>query len=375
MIVIPQSRSTDSASPSEGDEKTLSKTKLLWLALIAIMVVGVACSSEEDPTAVPTSTTSPITSAATATTVPTSTEPIRIGYSAWPGWFPWKVTEEQGFFEDVGVNVEMVWFEGYLDSINAFAAGQLDGNSQTLSDTLASIAIGDEQVIVLTNDNSTGNDKIIVSEGIESIEDLAGKRIGVEVGVVDHFLLLLGLESVGMTESDVEIVPLETGAAASSFQAGQLDAVGVFAPFTTVALEREGSMELFSSADFPGAIPDHLALSTEIVSERPEDVQKIIEAWYMTLAWIDENRTEAVAIMAEQAGVSPEDYETYDAGTTLFSVEDNISALTEGTDFSSLFYAAEQIAQFLVDSEFVEELPELDGVFDTTFVEAYAASQ
>ncbi len=65
---------------------------------------------------------------------------------------------------------------------------------------------------MLVKDNSTGNDQIIATADIQSIEDLGGTTIGVEVGVVDHFLLLLGLESVGLTAADVNIVNLETGA-------------------------------------------------------------------------------------------------------------------------------------------------------------------
>lgn len=353
---------------------------LLLPAALLLLFAGVACGddSESDAAAVPEDGSASADATAeggddASDEAATSSEgPIRIGFSAWPGWFPWQVTEEQGFFEEAGVDVELVWFEGYLDSINAFAAGQLDGNSQTLNDTLASVAVGDEQVIVLTNDNSTGNDQIIVAEGIERIEDLAGKTIAVEVGVVDHFLLLLGLDSVGLSEADVDLVNLETGAAAAAFASGQVDAVGAFAPFTTTALQREGSSVLFTSADFPGAIPDHLALSRDVVEQRPEDVQKIVDAWYMTLDWMEANPDEALAILAERAGVSEEEYRSYEAGTTLFSVEDNLAALEPGDDFTSLHYAAEQIADFLVASEFVETRPELDGVFDGRFVEDHA---
>ena len=40
--------------------------------------------------------------------------PVRIGYSAWPGWFPWKVSEEKGLFTAAGVPVTLTWFDGYL---------------------------------------------------------------------------------------------------------------------------------------------------------------------------------------------------------------------------------------------------------------------
>ena len=188
-------------------------------------------------------------------------------------------------------------------------------------------------------------------------------------------LLLLGLESVGLSAADVEIVNLETGAAAAAFASGQLDAVGVFAPFTTQALIREGSHTLFTSALFPGAIPDHLVLSREIVDSRPEDVQKIIEAWFKTLEYIEANPAEAVAIMAKRAGVTAEEYAEYDAGTTIFTAAQNLTAFEAGDDFTSLQLVADQIVPFLIDAEFIETEPDLSGLFDPSFVETYASTR
>ena len=172
---------------------------------------------------------------------------------------------EAGIFDEVGLDVELRYFVDYLTSIDAMATGELAAVTQTLNDTMASVAFGDEQVIVIVNDNSTGNDKIICDGSITSIEDLAGKTIAAEAGAVDHFLLVQGLQSVGLTEADIDFRGLPTDAAAASFAAGEFDCVGVFAPFWLTALEREGSAELFSSADFPGLIPDHIVASNRRV--------------------------------------------------------------------------------------------------------------
>jgi NitT/TauT family transport system substrate-binding protein len=300
---------------------------------------------------------------------------IKLGFSAWPGWFPWQVAEEAGIFKQAGVNVELVWFEGYLDSINALAAGQLDGNSQTLNDTLASIAAGADQKIVLVNDNSTGNDQIIVTSGINSVSDLKGKKVGIEAGVVDHFLLALGLQKAGLTLDDVDVVNLETGAAAAAFAAGQLDAVGAFAPFTTAALKRSGSKVLFSSKDFPGSIPDHLALSGTLVKNRPADVQKLVNAWFLTLDYIKANPDKAVSIMAKRAGVTAAEYKEYDAGTTIFGVDQNIAAFTTGSNMTHLNFAATEISKFMLDNGFIEKQFALTDIFMPQFVQEYARTK
>lgn len=330
--------------------------KLAVLALTIMALLFSACGSDDDDSS------------------GGSGSAIKLGFSAWPGWFPWQVAEEAGIFKEAGVNVDLVWFEGYLDSINALAAGQLDANSQTLNDTITSVAAGSDQVIVLVNDNSTGNDQIIASKDIKTIQDLRGKKIGVEAGVVDHYLLLLGLESVGMTSKDVDIQNLETGAAAAAFASGQLDAVAVFAPFTTQALEREGSHTLFDSKQFPGAIPDHLAVSSALIKDRPEDVQKLINAWYMTLDYIKANPAKAIEIMAKRAAVSADEYKSYDAGTTLFSIDDNVKAFTPGTARANLDYNAKQISAFLVQTKLIDKEPDTSKLFDSKFITAYKAA-
>ena len=347
-----------------------SDTFWIWtmaLLMVVAMLTSACSASSTGPNKAATPTSAAATPAPAA-----SVKPIKLGFSAWPGWFPWQVAEEAGIFKQVGVNAELVWFEGYVDSINALAAGQLDANSQTLNDTLASVAAGSNQVIVLTNDNSTGNDQIIATDNIRTIQDLKGKRIGVEAGVVDHFLLLLGLGSAGLSEADVQIVNLETGAAAVAFAAGQLDVVAVFAPFTTQALKRTGSHAIFTSKDFPGAIPDHLVVSPELIKNNPQDVQKLVEAWFKTLDYIKQHPDETLKIRVKRAGVSVIEYRDYDSGTTLFSLEDNIKTFGPGSDYKSLQYAAKEISTFLVDSKLVTTAPNLNGVLDPQFVQAYA---
>jgi NitT/TauT family transport system substrate-binding protein len=323
-------------------------------ALLLTAPVATACGTDSD----------------TGGSDPGSTPTVTIGFSAWPGWFPWQVAQEQGLFAKNGVNVELKYFDSYTDSLNALSTSNLDANSQTLNDTLSSVSGGAKQTIVLVNDNSTGNDQIIAREGITAIADLKGKQVAVEQGTVDHYLLLLALQKAGLTEKDIQLKPLTTDAAAAAFAGGQVDAVGAVAPFTTTALERQGSKAIATSADFPGAIPDHLVFTADFVANHPNEVQAVVKTWFDTLDWIENNKDAAVEIMAKRAGVSVEDYATYDAGTTIFTREQNVAAFESGTSPANLDYQAEQIAQFLVDTGLVDEKPPLEGLFEPRFVQA-----
>lgn len=298
---------------------------------------------------------------------------IVIGYSNWAGWWPWAIAEQEGMFAKNNVNVEMKWFDGYLESMEAFAAGQLDGNCQTLNDTIsfAADAVNGE-VAILVNDNSAGNDKIIVTEDINKIEDLRGKKVAVEEGVVDDFLLTLALESKGMERDDVKIVPLETGAGAAAFASGQVDAVGAFPPFWLTALKRKGSKELISSKKFPGAIPDLLAVSQKLIDEQPDKAQALVYTWFDVMDFMAQNPEKADEIMAERADVTVEELQLFKEGTKMFTIEDNLIAFSDGNKMKHMPFAAQKMSQFMVDVGFIPEAPDLTKILDDQFVQAYA---
>jgi NitT/TauT family transport system substrate-binding protein len=352
------------------------------MALAVVTALGVtACSDDDETSSDTTDTTASDSTDDTGTDSSAAPggescgETISLGYSAWPGWFPWAVAEEQGLFEENGVDVDLRFFADYLGSLDAMVAGELDANSQTLNDTMLGVASGSEQVIVITNDNSTGNDAIIVDESITSVEDLAGKTVAAEAGVVDHFLLLQGLADAGMTEDDIDFRGVLTDAAAAGFAAGEFDAVGVFAPFTLQALEREGSYVLFDSSDYPGTISDHLVVTPDLIEECPGDVQALVNTWYATMDFLEANPEEATAIMAEVAELSPEEYAEFDAGTTLFSAEEALESFGDQEDNTSLSYVAGQINPFLVEAGLIPEEADTSGLFDASFTQAYVDGQ
>ena len=66
---------------------------------------------------------------------------------------------------------------------------------------------------------------IVGKPGIKTIEDLKGKKVGVEVGFVEHLLLLNGLQKTGMTESDVTLVNVQDqrDAASARLRRGRCD--------------------------------------------------------------------------------------------------------------------------------------------------------
>ena len=92
------------------------------------------------------------------------------------------------------------------------------------------------------------------------------------MGLVEHLLLLKGLEKVGMKEADVELVKVPTHQTAQSLASGDVDAIGAWQPNSGQALKSvAGSRAVWTSADVPGLIYDLLNVSPKSLAQRRAD--------------------------------------------------------------------------------------------------------
>lgn len=368
------------------------RSKVRTLApLLAAAVIFAGCSSSSaskstTPSVAPTASAAASTAASTPASTGGSTvgstagsaatttgdlTPLTIGYSAWPGWFPLAVADKEGIFTKAGLKVNLKYFVDYTASLDALVAGQLDVNAQTLNDTIFAVASGAKQKIIVVGDNSTGNDAVICDKSITTIAGLKGKSIAAEAGVVDQFLLLQGLATVGLTQNDIKFQGVKTDAAAAAFAGGQFDCAAVFAPFTLQALGRPGSHVLFSSKDFPGTIPDHL-VATADAAKNTVAMQKLVNAWYMTLDYIAANPDASIKIMADVAQLSVADYTSLAGGTTLFTATQALSAFADRKgDPTSLVEMARRIDPFLVSSGLTTATADVSDLFDSSFTKSY----
>lgn len=293
-------------------------------------------------------------------------EPLKIGYSDWPGWVAWEVAIEKDMFSAAGVEVSFEWFD-YVASMDAFAAGQLDAVSMTNGDALVTGSSGAKSVIILINDYSNGNDMIIGKPGINSVTDLKGKKIGVEIGFVSHLLLLNALEKVGLSEADVELINVPTNETPQVLASGDVDAIVAWQPSSGQALSLvPGSKPIYTSADEPGLIYDVLAVSPASLASRRADWEKVIDVWYKAVAFIRDPATqnEAISIMASRVGISAEQYKPFLQGTRILTLDEAKKFYVKGDGFSSIYGSTRISDDFNLKYEVYKEAQGIDGYID-----------
>jgi NitT/TauT family transport system substrate-binding protein len=304
--------------------------------------------------------------------------PLRIGFSDWPGWVPWEIAIQKGFFEANEVEVDLVWMD-YVASMEAFAAGQLDAVSMTNGDALVSgAAAGKPSTGIILNDYSNGNDMVIGGPNVATLADLRGKKIGVEVGFVSHLILMQALQSAGIAESEVELVNIPTNETPQALSTGGVDAISAWQPNSGMALSTVGgSTSLYSSADAPGIIYDLLFVSRESLAAQRAEWLKVVKTWYDVVAYMQDpaNKEEMLGILAARVGLTPAEYEPLLAGTYILSLEETLPYFTGDSTlgFQSLAGSSMVVDSFNVANQVYPAAEYAPAYFDPSLTLEVAA--
>lgn len=284
-------------------------------------------------------------------------EPLKIAYSDWPGWVAWEIGIKKDWFKEEGVEVEFSWYD-YVASMDAYAAGQIDAVSMTNGDALVTGATGKPSVCILINDYSNGNDMVVGKPGIESLSDLAGKKIGLEEGFVTHLLFLKGMEMNKLDESSVTIVNTPTNETPQVLSSGAVDAIAAWQPNSGEALKLvSGSKPIFTSADAPGLIYDGLFVDPESLEKKRDDWKKVVKVWYKIVEFLkdEDNLDEALEILASRVSISPEEYEPFLSGTYILSPEEVLPIWEKAEGLESIYGSTAISDEFNVKYEVYEK--------------------
>jgi NitT/TauT family transport system substrate-binding protein len=306
----------------------------MLLAVTGSALIEAGCKkTEEAPAAAPAAAPAPAPTPPPDPPKPVKV-PLKIGFSDWPGWTAFEVGIQKGWFKDEGVDVDFSWFE-YAPSMEAFAAGKVDAVMMTMGDALVTGAPGARSLAILITDYSNGNDMIVAKKGITSLKGLKGKKVGLEIGLVEHEMLLKGMEKVGMKESDVKLIAVPTHQTAQSLASGDVDAIGAWQPNAGQALKASpGSRAILTSKDLPGLIYDLVCVSPKSLAQRRADWVKVVKVWNKIEAFVTDpaHRDEAVKIMAGRAGVPAEEYAQFLTGTRFLSPEEALARFDSTSD-------------------------------------------
>jgi NitT/TauT family transport system substrate-binding protein len=242
----------------------------------------------------------------------------------------------------------------------------------TNGDALVTGATGGKSVSILVNDYSDGNDMIVAKPGIASMAQLKGKTIGVEVGFVDHLLLLHALKSAGLKESDVKLKNVKTDETPQALKSGDVDAIAAWQPSSGAALkEVPGSKPIFTSKDVPGLIYDMLAVNPKSLAEHRADWVKIAKVWGKVADFVNDekNVNEAAKIMSARVGLTPDQYKAIMKGTHIMGLAEGKKHWAKADGLASIHGSNKIVDEFNVKNTVYKAPEKVDEYLDPSITE------
>lgn len=276
---------------------------------------------------------------------------FNIGWSIYAGWMPWPYAQQAGIVkkwaDKYGIKINIVQVNDYVESVNQYTAGKLDGVTVANMDALTIPAAGGKDTsAIIVGDYSNGNDGILLKNASD-LAAIEGRQVYLVELSVSHYLLARALESIKQPLTAVKTVNTSDADIVGAFASPDVTAAVAWNPQLSTMKETPGTKEVFSSADIPGEILDLLVVDTATLKANPNLGKALAGIWYETTALMekqDEEGKAARAAMAKLAGATPEAFDSQLKTTYLYadpkaavaatSSPDLITTMTRVRDFS-----------------------------------------
>jgi len=244
------------------------------------------------------------------------------------------VANDQDLWNKAGIDVNLVPFTNGPTQIQAMASGSLDvgyigGGAMWMP------ASG--QGTVITPNESTFGDFLIASpeSGATEMGDLKGLKIGVPDGGSGEMILALALEEAGLTEADIERIPLDPPNVVSAFVAGQIDVAAIFSPLSDQIFESVPDAQIiannrdFPETEFLGA----WVASNDAAADKSEALTRFLEVWIQANDYRISDTEDTVALSAALSGAPAEQLQSQADGLEWWTSDQILADNADGSTF------------------------------------------
>jgi NitT/TauT family transport system substrate-binding protein len=233
-----------------------------------------------------------------------SGETVRIGVPTKTYW-PTIICEtaiRQKLFEKEGIKAELTIFRSGAEGFEAIAAGASDLILNSSSSVAAGLNKGVKVRCVANGALGYYGWYLMVKpeSKITQVAELEGKKVGITSAGSGSDILArwtIAARKVNFTR-----VPLGGGGLVPNLLTGNIDATVLYSPLTFAVMQAKQARSII---DFGAEVPSHSTgswIATDrIIKERPQAVQKALNAVYGGLAFLraPQNRTAAIKLIAE----------------------------------------------------------------------------
>ncbi|MDX1812926.1 MAG: ABC transporter substrate-binding protein [Gammaproteobacteria bacterium] len=287
---------------------------------------------------------------------------LRIGTNVWLGYEPLYMARDKKYFQDD--QVRLVEYASASQVINAFRNDLIDAAALTLDEAFLLLESDEKCSIALVMDMSYGGDALVAQKEFSSIQDIKGKKIGVESSALGAYMLTRVLEISNIKKSDVTIVNTSVDDHENQFIQKKLDAVITFEPILSKLIHAGGKL-LFDSTQIPGEIVDVLIIKDEYLKKYPQQLELLKAAWFKTLKEIKTQPEASAKILSQRMNLSTKQTLAAYNGILLPNKKENEHLLYNNKN-PILLYSSKRLAKIMEDEGLISKTLKPELLFSAT---------
>ena len=221
-----------------------------------------------------------------------------LDWTWWPPQIPLIVAQNKGFFDKVGLDIEMRQGAGSGTTCQVIGQGSYDIGHVNLTTAAQSIAkdVPIRSIATIANKGASG---VVFKEGaIKNVKDIVGKRVGTTAGGSDAQILPAFFTKNGIDASQVSLVNLPGDAKLGALLTGQIDVLsGDGYYYVALAAERGVKLDQLVFGDFQAnTIGYGLISGNTYIKEQPDRIKRFVTAALEGYRYTDTHMDEAITI-------------------------------------------------------------------------------
>ena len=291
--------------------------------------------------------------------------PLRLGTNVWPGYENFYLARDLGYYDDT--SIKLVEYSSASEVLRAYRNGDLEAAALTMDEVLLLATTEANLKVILVTDISNGGDVIIATSDIKTLEDIKGKKVGVESNALGAYVITRALQTVNLSVNDIEIVSLSVSEHEKAFDDGIVDAVVTFEPVRSNLLQK-GAKQIFDSTQIPGEIVDVVVIREDILKNQFSSLNDLITGWFKAFDYLKENPEDAAKRIAPREQVTPEQFLESLKGLHLPNLEENKAMLSKKD--TSLLNAMNKLSQVMIDNKLLSKSVDGNSLLDAQIVES-----
>lgn len=212
---------------------------------------------------------------------------IRVGFSYWLPNVPLDIAEAKGWWQEAGLDVEILRYESTQEVTQELKSGALDIATDMIGTWIDVVNRGADLVILGETDWSHGGDKILLQKDA-NLAALKGSPIAVYIrNLAVQVFLGEYLRSQNLALADYQVVEVpDEPKATDLFLSGKIKAMVYYEPLVGTLQEKTGATVVATTADFAGVMPEGFAARRDFIRDLPrEQLVQFFRVWFRGVAY------------------------------------------------------------------------------------------